>query len=249
MSAFARPRLVAHRGASAAAPENTLAAFRRAWSLGCEAIELDVHLSADGHLVVHHDQSLVHECTLAELRALEVGGWKHEDFRGEPIPTLAEVFAAAPSGSTIFVEVKAPPATAPAIGGLLAAIVADQAHVRCALQSFDPGVLAQLSAQLPGVAAFWTVGAPRQGERVVAYPAIVIERARAMGFAGVALDARGVTEPILEEASSLGLLVDLWTVNDAEAIAAWLARREIRWLETDVPELAVEPAPTQAPAP
>ena len=89
---LARPRLVAHRGASAAAPENTLAAFRRAWELGCEAIELDVHLSADEQAVVIHDQDLartagdprrVRECSLAELRALEVGSWKAAAFAGE----------------------------------------------------------------------------------------------------------------------------------------------------------------------
>jgi glycerophosphoryl diester phosphodiesterase len=244
---WARPRVVAHRGASAAAPENTLAAFRRAWALGCEAVELDVHLSADGHVVVHHDQDLlrtagvarlVRECTLAELRALEVGSWKRADFLGEPIPTLAEVFAAAPSGSTIFVEVKAPPSATPAIGEALAALRDAHPAVTLGLQSFDVGALVQLVARLPGAAAFWTVGAPKQDDVVFPYPPVILERARALGLAGVALDARGTTDGLLDEAAASGVLVDLWTVNEAAALAAWLSRAEVRWVETDHPDLA-----------
>lgn len=243
----ARPRVVAHRGASAQAPENTLAAFRRAWALGCEAIELDVHLTVDDHLVVHHDQDLLRtagvpgllrERTLAELRELEVGGWKHADFRGEPIPTLAEVLAATPSGSTIFVEVKAPPSATQAIGAALVALRAAHPAVTLGLQSFDVGALVQLVAMLPGVSAFWTVGAPKQHDIVLPYPPVILERARALGFTGVALDARGVTDGLLEEATASGVLIDIWTVNEAAALAAWLSRPQVRWVETDHPDLA-----------
>jgi glycerophosphoryl diester phosphodiesterase len=242
-----RPRVVAHRGASGLAPENTLAAFRQAWALGCEAIELDVHLSADGHVVVIHDQSLartagsprlVQECTLEELRGFEVGSWKHPDFGGERIATLAEVIGAAPAGSTVFVEVKTPAAALPRIVEELRRLVDEHPEVAVALQSFDVGVLTQLAAGLPGVTAYWTVGAPRQSDgTITAYPAVVLERARELGLAGVALDARGVQPELLSAAGAVGLLVDVWTVNDAAALRDWLARPEVRWVETDRPEL------------
>lgn len=254
--ALARPRVVAHRGASAAAPENTLAAFRRAWDLGCEAIELDVHLSADGHAVVIHDQDLlrtagdprrVRECSLAELRALDVGRWKGASFAGERLSTLAEVVRAAPAGTTIFVEVKAPPSGTGRMIEVLGELldeVGDEARdgsqprVALALQSFDVGAMTEMSAALPGLAAYWTVGAPKRGEEVMAYPPVILERAKALGLAGVALDARGVEDSLLEAAAAAGLLVDVWTINEEAALARWLARPEVRWVETDQPELA-----------
>lgn len=94
--------LYAHRGASGYAPENTLAAFKRALDMGCERMELDVHLSADGVPVVIHDRKvdrttdgkgLVESLSLAELKKLDAGGKFSPEFRGERIPTLEEVFA------------------------------------------------------------------------------------------------------------------------------------------------------------
>ena len=92
--------ILAHRGASAYAPENTLEAFRLALEMGADGFELDVHLSRDGHLVVIHDESVnrttngtgeVRDLTLAELKALDACNGK-EAYRGAKIPTLEEVF-------------------------------------------------------------------------------------------------------------------------------------------------------------
>src|SRR5262245_64546483 len=92
--------VVGHRGASDRAPENTMAAFEAAIAIGVDAIELDVHSSRDGHLVVIHDQNLarttsgqglVHEHSLAELKALDAGGWFDRAFAGERIPAFEEV--------------------------------------------------------------------------------------------------------------------------------------------------------------
>ena len=96
-----RPLVFAHRGASAVAPMNTLAAFKKAMELGADGIELDVQYSSDGALVVIHDTTLeattngtgrVVSLTLAELKQLDAGSWFDRRFRGERIPTLAEVF-------------------------------------------------------------------------------------------------------------------------------------------------------------
>jgi len=94
------PVVIAHRGASKQAPENTMAAFRRALELGVGGIELDVHLSSDGYLMVTHDEQvdrtsngkgLVRDKTFAELRALDFGSWFSPEFKGEKIPELEEV--------------------------------------------------------------------------------------------------------------------------------------------------------------
>ncbi len=97
------PLILAHRGASAYAPENTLAAFHLARELGADGIELDVQLTRDKVPVVIHDDTVarttdghgrVCDLTIAEIARLDAGAWKTEDYRGEPIPTLAQVFDA-----------------------------------------------------------------------------------------------------------------------------------------------------------
>lgn len=97
------PTIFAHRGASAYAPENTLASFELALRQGADAIELDAKLSADGQVVVFHDMTVerttagkgrVKDLTLAELRKLDAGSHFDIAFKGEHIPTLDEVFKA-----------------------------------------------------------------------------------------------------------------------------------------------------------
>ena len=106
---------IAHRGASGRAPENTHVAFAAALALGAEAIELDVQLSADGELVVIHDETLerttdgtgpVGDRTAAELAALDAGSWFAPEFRGERIPLLADVIAQLRDHVTLNVEIK-----------------------------------------------------------------------------------------------------------------------------------------------
>ena len=96
-----RPAVIAHRGDKMDAPENTMAAFYMAAEKGADAIEFDVQLTADGHVVVIHDQTVdrttngtgrVSRIQLAALRELDAGTWFSEKFRGERIPTLDEVF-------------------------------------------------------------------------------------------------------------------------------------------------------------
>jgi glycerophosphoryl diester phosphodiesterase len=109
-----RPLNIAHRGASAYAPGNTLAAFRLALEMGADGFELDVMLSADGHLVVIHDDTVdrttdgsgpVRQKTLAELKALDAGARFDLRFAGERIPTLQEVFDLV-AGNRAFVNVE-----------------------------------------------------------------------------------------------------------------------------------------------
>ncbi|MCL5269801.1 MAG: hypothetical protein M1457_04435 [bacterium] len=107
--------VIAHRGASAQAPENTLAAFRLAHEMGADWFELDCQFSRDGHLVVMHDGQLdrttngrgpVAARTLAELRRLDAGGWFDPRFAGEPVPTLGEALDFAHGRLGVYIEVK-----------------------------------------------------------------------------------------------------------------------------------------------
>jgi len=105
----------ANRGNSSCAPENTLAAFKSALELKVDAVELDVHLSSDGEIVVIHDEntkrttgrdSLIAEMTLKQIRQLDAGGWFDPKYKGEKIPTLKEVIQLVRGKAALFIEVK-----------------------------------------------------------------------------------------------------------------------------------------------
>jgi glycerophosphoryl diester phosphodiesterase len=115
MAPRGRPFIVGHRGAMGHAPENTLASFARALELGVDAIELDVHLSQDGEVVVIHDEQLerttngrglVRDHSLASLKTLDAGSSFSPDFQGESIPTLAEVFELVADRVPLVIEIK-----------------------------------------------------------------------------------------------------------------------------------------------
>lgn len=139
------PELIAHRGASRERPENTLAAFERAVQLGADAVELDVHLTRDGHLVVHHDPDAsgpdgarpLHSLTLAEVGAFRV--------RGEPIPTLTDVIRAVGGRVRIYCELKGRGTAAPAVRAL--APLGDGA----AVHSFDHRMVIDARTLAPDV--------------------------------------------------------------------------------------------------
>ena len=107
--------LMAHRGESFIAPENTLSAFKMAWDKGAKAVELDCYLTKDHKIVVMHDAStkrtggvdlVAKDTDSAELRKLDLGKWKGEQFAGEKMPFLSEVLATIPKGGKLFVEIK-----------------------------------------------------------------------------------------------------------------------------------------------
>jgi glycerophosphoryl diester phosphodiesterase len=244
-----RPRIVAHRGASFDAPENTLAAFRLAWQLGCEAIELDVRTTKDGHVVVIHDETTertgggvdrpVADQTLAEIRALDAGGWKGSTYAGETIPTLADVLATVPRGGAVFVEIKSGIETVPAVAAAIAAGDPSPRGGAVLLQSYDADVLAALSRAVPNAPAYWTVDPPDDGR----YDRSVIDEAKARGFAGLALDYRGVDDEFVHAVRDAGLALDVWTINDAPTLSEWAARSGVRWIETDRPDLSPTTSP------
>ena len=143
-----RPLNFAHRGASHDAPANTLAAFQLAAEMGADGLELDVHLSRDGELVVIHDftleattdgQGRVSDRTLAELQQLDAGGWFDARFAGERIPTLQQVIDAVGQRLLLNIELKA---DGWQDNGLAAAVVRsvedNQLLDRVVLSSFNP---------------------------------------------------------------------------------------------------------------
>lgn len=156
------PLIIAHRGASYDAPENTLAAFRLAWEQGADGIEGDFYLTADRQIVCFHDKDtqrvagvkhVIAETPFATLRALDVGAWKGPQFRGERMPTLAEVLTVVPSGKKIFIELKVGVEIVP---GVMDAIDASEVKdEQIVIISFDADAVAECERRRPGIRTQW----------------------------------------------------------------------------------------------
>ncbi len=238
--------VVAHRGASRDAPENTLAALRLAWELGCESAEIDVRVTADRQVVLMHDADTrrtggrdraVADQTLAELRELDVGAWKAPRYRGERVPTLGEAIDATPPGRMLFVELKTSAADAELVAGAIRAAAPEQRGAVVALQAYDVDALRAVGERLPGVETYWTVDPPQDtdGNRLP-YPAELARGAAELGLTGVAVHHASADDAFVAAVAAAGLVLDVWTVNDAALLARW--RTRARWVETDEPALA-----------
>lgn len=220
------PEIVAHRGASAEAPENTLEAVQAAWRAGADAVEIDVRLTADGKLAVIHDETtkrtaglewVVAEKTLEELQTLDVGSWKGARWKGSRIPSLEEVLAAVPAGKRAFVELKCGPASIPELVRGIGASGKAPGEIACI--GFDPETMAAVRGALPGVKVYLLSGFRREKETGRWEPEIdkLIEKARAAGFHGLDLCAEGPLDAAAaKRIRAAGLELHVWTVNEAE---------------------------------
>jgi glycerophosphoryl diester phosphodiesterase len=138
---------IAHRGAKREFPENTLSAFVRAFERGADAVELDVHGTKDGVVIVHHDPLIRLESgavtTIAGATWADIK--RDELVPGIGVPRLIDVLAIAPTDATVYVEIK---------GASIEEAVAqciEQSSTRCAVHSFDHGAIRQMQAVAPNI--------------------------------------------------------------------------------------------------
>jgi glycerophosphoryl diester phosphodiesterase len=212
-----RPLVLAHRGASRAAAENTPEAFRLALIMGADGVELDVRRAAGGALVVHHDR--------------EVAGMPVRRLAEPSLPTLAAALDAS-TGGIVNVELKTdgdlPGGVAAALCGLLRR---RGARDRLLASSFDPAALRTVRALRPDIPTALVVGA--DGDLAAALGEAVRARHHALHPHWQLVD-----RSLVEHARSLGLVLHAWTVNDAAELLR-LARLGVDGLITDVPDVAL----------
>lgn len=199
--------VIGHRGAAGLAPENTLAGFAHAVRLGVDAVELDVHLSADERLVVVHDERVdrttdgsgkVANTTFAALRRLDAG-------TGERIPTLDEVLEAVPTRIAVNIELKGRGTAAPvarALAGCTRPLL---------VSAFDHGELARFHGLCPAIPCAPLLGKWRRG---------VLETAQTLDAWSVNLADRIADTATVDAVRESGCLCLVYTVNDAERAAA-----------------------------
>jgi len=236
--------IIAHRGASHDAPENTLAAVQLAWQQQADAVEVDVRLSKDGQLVVIHDANTrrtakvgrkVSDQTLAELRSLDAGRWKGRQWSGERIPTLDEVVATIPEGRRLFVELKCGPEAIAELTGIIRR--RGQPPARINAISFSRAIVRQLKAELPELEACWICQFRRNWKTGRRLPGIdeLIAIAQKAGLDGVDLNARGpVNARTVRKLKDAGLNVYVWTV-DSPAQARKLVAAGVDGITTNRP--------------
>lgn len=245
-----RPVIWAHRGASAYAPENTLAAFRLAMRHGADGVELDTKLTADGQVVVIHDptvdrttgsQGVVRQMTLAQIRALDAGSkfvpCTHtaddlKSYPGEPIPTLAEVFETFHDGGLINIEVANYASPFDGLPDAVADLV-ERYHIqnRVLFSSFHPFNLLRLRRRLPEVPAALLALPGRPGGWMRGRLGLPFARRWVHPF------YTDVTPAYVARQHALGRRVSVWTVNQPADMHR-LFKMGIDGIITDDPRLA-----------
>ena len=209
------PERISHRGAHQTHPENSIAAFERAIELGAEGIELDVHATNDGVVVVHHDpvvharhpQRPAHR-PIAKLSAAELEQFPLAD--GMRIPTLPEVLAAIGRRAVVYVEIKAPN-----IETLVTRCIRES-ETTCAVHSFDHRVVKIVKSIFPAI---------RTGVLEVSRHIDPIASLASASAQDLWQEVDSIDEEIVEKAHSVGARVVAWTANDA---AQWEALYALR---------------------
>lgn len=237
-----KPQIFAHRGARRVAPENTLPAFAAALDMGADGIELDVHLTADGQLVVIHDfnvdkttdgQGLVAQMTAAELRRLDAGSHFGAPFAGTRIPTLEEVFDLIGARCRVNIEIKSMDIYARDASDAVAAFIRQLGlYEQVIVSSFNPISLIKLRDLDPAIAlgVLYDSEMPTFFRRVWAGPPIVPE---AQHPHHLLIDAA-----YMAWAQGIGNQVNTWTVNEPDE-ARRLAALGVHTLITDVPDVLI----------
>lgn len=237
-----RPVIFAHRGACAHAPENTLAAFELALAQQADAIELDVKLSSDGQVVVHHDATVdrttdghgrVRDLKLADLRALDAGSSFSQTFQGEKIPTLDEVFEHL--GKRTFINVELTNYTTPGdqlVETVCMLVKKHKVQKHILFSSFLASNLSKARSFLPDIPC-----------GLLAYPGLLGTWARSFGFAFGKYQAlhpalKSMSQQQVARVHRLNRRVHVWTVN-AEQDMVRLFGWRVDGIFTDDPALAV----------
>src|SRR5688572_27393666 len=240
--------IVAHRGASGEAPENTLAAFKLAWEQKADAIETDLWLTKDGHIVCLHDQKTtrttgveadITQLTLAQVRALDAGKWKSPKYAGERIPTITEVLEMVPAGKTAILEIKG---GTEVVGPLKQALASSKlTNDQLVIISFKQPVLAEVRKVMPEKRTYFLFDFKRDKKTGdwTATTESILSAAQKLGVTGVDVSFNPVSREVVNEAfaarvKQVGLELHVWTINDP-ALARSAAALGARSITTDRP--------------
>ena len=251
---FAEPLIIAHRGSSATAPENTIPAFELAWEQQADGIEADFLLTKDGHIVCFHDKDtkritgkklLVKNTPLSKLRQLDVGSWKGEQYKGTRIPTIAEVLATVPDGKKIYIEIKCgEEIVTPLLREIEASTLAsDQILIIC----FKAPVLKAIKQQAPHLKTSWLCGFKKnKAGTITPTDTSILKTLKDIKADGLSSSHQHIQPSLIKQIQTAGINHHVWTVNEP-AIATRFQQWGTGSITTDKPLLiknALKAVPT-----
>ena len=236
--------IIGHRGASFDAPENTLSSFRLGYEQKADGVELDIHLTKDGKIVVMHDYDTgrvggstnkIVDSTLAELRSYEIGRWsKWTNAFHEKIPLLSEVLPIIPPGKKLFIEIKTGPEIVPELVEVIKNSNSKPEQLVIITFNFESAIVAK--KMLPQLKTHWLVGYAKD-KTTGKFPDLkqTIARAKAGHLDGLDLNLNWpLTKETVGEIKRAGLECHVWTVDDA-AKAKELAKAGVDSITTNRP--------------
>ncbi len=215
--------IIAHRGASYLAPENTIASVKLAGQMGYDA-EIDIHMSKDHRIMVIHDSTTkrtatvdleVSNTTSDTLTNLDAGSFKSLDYAGEPIPFLEDVIATIPSGRKLYVEIKSSDELLP----LLKVIIEDsRKESQIVIIAFNLDTLTAAKKLMPDIPMYWLKGTDKDEETdtYIPHSPELIQTAINHGLDGLDLHHAGVTEQFMDAVRAANQKLYVWTVDDPE---------------------------------
>lgn len=234
----AQVRIIAHRGASYLAPENTLSAAKLAWKNKADAIECDIWLSKDNKLIVSHDGNTkritgqdhkISDTNSDVLRTLDAGSFKDPKYKGQKLPFLNELIRTVPAGKEIVIEIKCGPEVLP----FLKETVAKYSKKReFTFICFDLPTITETRKAFPQYPCYWLCD-----------KSVLLEdnftRVKEAGLQGVSLNYRIINEDVMKRAADMKMDVFSWTVNDPVE-AKRLIALGVRGITTDRPGWLIE---------
>lgn len=239
--------IIAHRGASFDAPENTMAAVTLAWAQDADAVEIDVYLSKDGRIVPIHDSTpkryggpdrKISDMTWEEIQQLDVGNWKNSRFAGERVPDLENILKSVPAGRRLFIEVKCGPEIIPVLMPILKEM--NRPASETCLISFNTAVIESATKSLPELERYWVVGMGSK-DKLPPTAEELIHTTRRIG--ATALDLGGNTSeidaPLMKKLQAAQIPCYVWTVNDPKE-ANRLVQLGVVGITTDKPAVLRE---------
>lgn len=233
--------IIAHRGASYIAPENTMASVMLGWEKDAD-VEVDIHLSKDNRILVSHDSSTkrtgkidlnIKDTTARELRKIDVGSFKSEKYAGEQIPFLADVIKTIPPGRKLYVEIKCGKEVLP----ILEKLISQSGKMsQIVIIGFDLEIVT-MSKQLIDVPTYWLKGTEKdkETEKWIPHSPQLVKIAEDNGLDGLDVHYAGVNKEFTDAVKAAGQKLYVWTVdNPDEAIR--LVNLGVAGITTNRPE-------------
>lgn len=236
--------IIAHRGASADAPENTLSSMRLAWKQNADAIETDMWLSTDGKIIVFHDDLTkrydgkarkISSLSWEESQQVDVGSWKGTQFKGERMPSLESLLGTVPKGRRAVLEIKCGPEIVPELSRVIRGSGRTTSEV--AIISFNYEALKESKRVLPHLEHYFLSGYDKNkqtGELPQLGP--LLARCKEAHFDGLDLQFKWpMTPAFVSQVKAAGMKLVVWTVDDP-IVARRLTEAGVDGITTNKPE-------------